>query len=138
MVKIVLILTTLLLFSAQASDLDSTSQDALDKTQALMKSHDDRQKYIEANPEAQAADAKIDALTGDQKTKDEIYDTSSDIFSGVVKGTGGDVKKQQELLNQAMNDPEGFFNNLTPAQQQQIRDIASKIQKSSPPSDSLH
>lgn len=130
--KALLLLTAVFAWSAAGQQLDSASNEALEKTQTLLHSKSERQKYIDKNPAAKSADQKIDALTGDSSVKEDMYGASSDIFADLVKQTGGDVNKLNELLEKAMKDPESFYNHLSPAQQQQIRDIAGKIQKTNP------
>ena len=113
--------------SAWAAELDSASTEALEKTKKLMNSPEERQAYIKDHADAQAADKKVDALTSDPKLKNEMYGTAGDIYGDMVKKTGGDVDKQKKILEEAMKDPEAFFNGLTPDQQRQIRDIAGKM-----------
>src|SRR5882762_7823000 len=110
MLKFLFIFAVLFYVYARAEELDSASTEALSKTQSLMQSHEDRESYFKDHSDAKAADKKIDDLTDDPATKDKLYDTSSDIFAGMVKETGGDVGKQKELLDQAAKDPEAFFN----------------------------
>lgn len=117
---------------AWTEDLDSASKEALEKTQSLLKSKTERQKFIDKDEHAKAADKKIDALTPNPKIKEKMYNTSSDIFGDLVKQTGGDVTKMNDLLDNAMKNPEGFYNNLSEAQQKQIRDLANQIQNFSP------
>ncbi len=87
-----------------------------------------RQAYVSSHPDAKAADDKVNALTSDPAQKQQMYDISSDTYAGIVKQSGGDVSKQMELLGNAAKDPEAFMKSLTPAQQQEIRDLAGKMQ----------
>lgn len=125
----------LLCFAAAADDLDSASREALDKTESLMKTPAERQKYIDAHPDAKAADKKIDDLTGDPQTKEMMYKTSGDIFADMVQKTNGDPEKQKAILDEAAKNPEAFYNQLTPEQKDQVRDLATKIQQSTRPTD---
>jgi TRAP-type C4-dicarboxylate transport system substrate-binding protein len=132
MIKLFLLCALVFYFVSRADDLDSASQEALGQTKSLMNSAADRQKYMNDHSDAKAADKKIDDLTSDPNTKGEVYKTSSDIYDDLVKKTGGDVEKQKEILDEASKDPEAFFNGLSPAQQQQIRDLAGKMQQEHP------
>ncbi len=111
-----------------ADDLDSASTEALGKTQQLLRSQSERQQYIDKNAPAQSANKKVEDLTSNPKTQDDIYNLSSDIFGDMVKTTGGDTAKQTQMLNDAMKDPEGFYNKLTPEQKAQVRGIANTIE----------
>jgi hypothetical protein len=131
--KLIVLLAILLSFPLIAEELDSASQEALSQTQALMKNQSERQKYVNAHPDAKAADKKIDDLTLDPILKEKFYDVSGDIFANMVKKTGGDAEKQKEMLNEAAKNPEAFYNQLTPDEQNQIRSLANQIQMGSPP-----
>ena len=132
----VALLLTLFLQSALAKDkdLDSASQQGLQKTQKLLRSKSEREQYMEKHPEAKNADKKVDNLTANPKLKEQIYGVSSDVFANVVKETGGDSVKLQQLVEEAMKNPEAFYNKLSPEQKAQIRGIADQIEKESPPS----
>jgi hypothetical protein len=126
-------------FHTLADELDAASSEALNKTKQLMNSPDERQAYIKDHADAQAADKKVNDVTGgDSKTKDQMYNTAGDIYDDMVKKTGGDSIKQKQFLDEANKDPEAFYNGLTPDQQNQIRDLAGKMQQNNPMNDSRY
>lgn len=117
-------------FSVSASaDLDKDSQKALEQTQQLLKSGNERQDYIKDHPEATAADDKVKAVTNSPENQQAIYDLSAKIFETTTTRTSGDVKQQQELLKNAAQDPAGFIQSLPADQQRALRDLASQIEK---------
>lgn len=117
----------LILCPVFAEELDNASQEALQKTQVLLKDKSQRDAYIRDHPEALAADKKAGEL-GDPADKERAYDISADIYSDIVKNTNGDAKKQKELLDKAAANPEAFYNSLSPSQKAQIHDLATGIQ----------
>jgi ABC-type uncharacterized transport system YnjBCD substrate-binding protein len=129
--KTLLLLSLFVGVHVQAEGLDDASKDALSQTQTLLKTPAARQKYIDSDPAAKAADAKLDALTGPGQDKEAIYNLSGDIFGKLVEKANGDPAKIKEILKNADANPEAFMSSLTPDQQNKIRDIAGKLQKQS-------
>ena len=113
--------------SAWAAELDAASQEALRKTQADLQ-NPDLMKQADGGPAQKAALQQIDKITkGDPKKQQQIQSLGSDIFGDIVKQTDGDPAKIQSLLMNAQANPSQFFQNLSPAQREQIQKMAAEI-----------
>ena len=122
-----LIFALLVIFSFKSFAWDNASEEGLKKTQDLLRSKQQREEYIKKNPQAAEANQKAFDVGGDTKTQDQIYKISADVFSKVAKDSNGDPEKQKIMLDQALRNPETFFNNMTPEQRKQIEDLAKQI-----------
>lgn len=127
-----LVFLTLLFPCTSFADLDAASSQALDQTQNLLQSESQRDKAIQADPKAKAADDKALEVGGSAANQQKMYDISSDIFQSMVKQSGGDVEAQKAMMDKAASDPEGFYNSLTPEQKAQISALANQIQTRNP------
>lgn len=115
------------LASAWAAELDSASQEALQKTQADLQ-NPDLMKQADGGPAQKAALQQIDKITkGDPKKQQQIQSLGSDIFGDIVKQTDGDPAKIQSLLMNAQANPSQFFQSLSPAQREQIQKMAAEM-----------
>lgn len=108
-------------------DLDSASEEALAKTQALLRDPDQRAKATAATPQAQFVDKQTQSLAGTPENTNAIYDLSADIMESLALKTNGDPAKMKELLDQAKNDPKAFAEKLTPEQRKKLQEISQKI-----------
>lgn len=127
-----LALFSVLMFSISAvaqnaQGLSNEQQDALRKTQELLRDKNQRQRALEVDPKAKAQDASIDKSFGGDQNKQRAYEISADVFGSMVQETGGDDAKIQKMLQDAQANPEAFYNNMTPEQRQQIRELANQI-----------
>lgn len=107
--------------------MDPATQDALLKTQQGLTNPAARAKMIEGDPKAQAQDAKVKAMLGDQS--EGAYLLSSQLLQTIVQKTNGDPQKMQELVNQLMANPQMLEQYLTTQQRDQIRNMASEIER---------
>ena len=114
------------------AQLDNASEEAVVKTQQLLKSNVDRQKYIDSDPKAKAADDKAAEVAGSKENKDEMYDISAGITRTLANRNGGDANKMQEELTKAATNPEAFYNSLSPEEKAQIHALAEKIGSKKP------
>src|SRR4051812_45740097 len=99
---------------ALAGDLDDASNDALVSTQKLLTDPALRAKAVKENSGAAQAHQQADLAAGGGANTEALYGLSSEIFEDMVKQTGGDPLKLQELIQKAMKDPESFGKNLSP------------------------
>lgn len=111
-----------------ADNLDSHDQTALLQTQQFLKDSKARNKYIEKHPEAKQANDQLNQLTGGVAT-DQVYSLAASIFSMITKDSHGDPKAMQKMLSDYAKNPQAFIEKLSPEQQAQLRDIASKVSR---------
>ncbi len=122
-------LTFVLLLShgehAQASDAETV--EALQKTQSVLNNSKDRNDFIKNNGKAKDADDfALKAAGGDANKKNEIYNISSEVFAELVKANNGDMAKVQQQLMEALKNPEGFANSLSPELRKKIRSVSGE------------
>jgi len=118
---------------AQSFALDSDDQKGLDSTINLLKSQKDRQKAVEANPSAKDVDNKVSALAGSNQNKEEIYGVSANVFERIVKEANGDPAKMQQMMNEASQNPEAFYNKyFGDGDKAKVREIANQVNKNQP------
>lgn len=108
---------------------DSDDAAALREAQELMRSESKRAEVIKDNAKAQQADSfALQAVGGDQKLKNDVYNVSADIMGTVKDLAGGDPVKMNELLQKALKDPGAFLKSLPADQQAKIRSIANQTE----------
>jgi hypothetical protein len=113
-----------------AGDLDVHGKKGLEDTQKLMRSKSERDKAIKGDKQAEDVDAKVDALVGSDKNKDEIYDISAGVLEKVAAEAKGDPDKMQMLLQEAQANPQKFFEKYFSAEQKaRVRGLARDIEK---------
>lgn len=110
-----------------AQPLDAASLEALHKTQDLLISPEQRAQAMKNDPKALANDAKVKNTLGDQTQP--AYELSAQVLETIVRKTNGDPKQMQEIVNQLMTNPQMLEQYLTPQQREQIRGMASQIEK---------
>jgi hypothetical protein len=104
------------------STLSADNQEAIRKTQELLRNPANLQSHFEA--------AKLFELMGDKpKDKQDLSDTTASIFNDLAKKTGGDPEKLKKLLDEARKNPEAFANQLSPEQKAAISEFAKKIEE---------
>lgn len=99
--------------------------DAVLKTQQDLR-QSDRSKMINT-PKAQMADQNVRQTVGSENA-DQAYAISADILP-LLMNKAGSPEEAAKLLQQAQQDPAGFLKSLPPEIQQQIKDLAGKVQK---------
>jgi hypothetical protein len=111
--------------------LDPASADALQKTLQDLQTGSDRDAIANKDPQAQAVNAQVQALAGNSANMDAIYGLSADVFEKIVKDTGGDVNKLQEIMNQAKMNPKAFYEKYFTAQEKaKLHELSGKISNS--------
>ncbi len=110
-----------------AQPLDSTSQDALNKTLQILLDPGARSAGLAKNPEGTAIDQQVRALAGSDALTQEFYAVAGQILTELVQNTGGDAQKMLQVVERAKTDPAGFAAMLSPATQQRLRDLSVKL-----------
>lgn len=128
------ILLSLLLDSSLgwSAELDGASQEALQKTQEMLQDPKERNKAIQKDANAVAADQQVRSLAGSDKNTQEIYGLSSDILGDLAKQANGDPNKMLELIEKAKKDPEAFGKTLTPEQKRKLHELSTQIPAAQP------
>jgi len=106
--------------------LDQYDDEALQETQKLLKSPGERQKFINGNADAQKADAEARKLGGSAENVEGMYAITGDVLQAWVQ-EDSDPAALQLKLQQALQDPEKFFNQLSPAQKAKIKKMSKDI-----------
>jgi len=130
--KIVILPATLslLALAGPASALDPADEAALLDTQAMLSDQQAMAAFAQGNPEALKALSQMDQLTGgDPRQKQEMSGISSAIFADMMRSSGGDSAAVLGKLQNALKDPQGFMNSLSPEQQKRIRALAAEIEE---------
>jgi hypothetical protein len=123
---IILTLITLTFLSSAHADLDSASQEALEKTNELLLNPSKRKEAIKDDQNAIKADTYTESIGGEQK--EEIYKLTSKVFEKLIKKYNGDATKIQEILTKAMTNPESFANSeFSPEDLKILRELAHKV-----------
>jgi len=119
-------------FAVSGSGLDSASSDALQKTMSLLNSDIGRLQATHQSADAQAVDAQVKSLGGNPTNVDAIYGLASDVMNTVVERSGGDVTKMMKILQQAKDNPKGFYERYFSAEEKaKLRQLSKTISNSS-------
>lgn len=102
--------------------------DPAKETQELLRNARERQKLIQQDPKSREADDQVKALAGTPENTEAIYGLAADVMGTLSKQAEGDPNKMDEILQRAMENPEGFANSFTPEQKQQLRELGMKIE----------
>lgn len=113
---------------AALAQLDSADQEALQKTQELLRNKTERSKAIQTSESSQKVDKHVDSLFGDSSAaKEGIYDLAADIFADLVKQSGGDADKMQQLIQEYQRDPAAFAAKWSPEQKAKLKGLSEKV-----------
>jgi len=119
-----------LIHFAAYADLDQHEQQGLQDTKKMLTSPQLRKEAIKNDKAAQEVDAKVEALAGSSKNKEEIYDIASQVMETITLEAKGDPEKMQKMLLEAQANPQAFYNKyFTEAQKAQVRKVATDIEK---------
>jgi hypothetical protein len=118
-----------LLFCFQNSLAQNIEDEALIKTQSLLKNASERSVEIIKSPDAVNADrnAEVTAL-GNPAFKQEMYNISSDLLPWLVGLTQGDVSKMSDLLLEAQKNPQAFYERFPAAEKEKIKALSEAIE----------
>lgn len=127
--KTLLLSLTLIHFAAHA-DLDKHQQQGLKDTQRMLTNPAERNAAIKNDKKALETDAKVEALTGSGKNKEEIYDIASKVMEAITVESKGDPEKMQTMLLEAQSNPQAFYNKyFSESDKNRVRGLAADIEK---------
>jgi len=112
---------------AAAQPLDSSSQDALNKTLQILLDPNARAAELAKNAQGTAVDQQVRALAGSDALAQEFYAVAGQVLAELAQGTGGDAQKMLQAVERAKTDPTGFAAMLSPATQQRLRELSVKL-----------
>ena len=115
--------------NASAGELSRDSQEALEKTTALLTTPSQRNEALQKDSKALEADQNVRSFLGSDKNTEEFYKLASEIFKDQVNKGNGDVKNLESQMDEAKANPEAFGSSLSNEQLKQLRDLASKVEE---------
>jgi hypothetical protein len=107
-----------------AQTLDSSWQDALNKTLQILLDPNARATELSKNPQGATVDQQVRALTGSDALTQEFYAVAGQVLGELAQNSGGDAQKMLQAVERAKTDPAGFAAMLSPQTQQRLRDLA--------------
>ena len=113
--------------AAAAQPLDSTSQEALNKTLQILLDPNVRGGELAKNLQGAAVDQQVRALAGSDALTQELYAVAGQVLTELVQNTGGDAQKMLQVVERAKTDPTAFAAMLSPATLQRLRDLSVKL-----------
>jgi len=113
--------------SAFAGEVSTVDAESIEKTVKLLNSKIQRQGAIDASPDASKANEMAKGLFGDGADLDQVYKAASEIFRKLANDSKGDTPNMMEVLSKAQADPEGFYKNMTPEQQEIIKNLGKTV-----------
>jgi hypothetical protein len=117
---------------AAAQALDSASTTALNATLRLLQDPAQRDAVIAGNPQAAAADRRIQAMLATPELRDEFFSLAAAIFAEMVQRSAGDASKMGQALAAGQADPAGFVASLSPQTAERLRAFASRVSAQKP------
>lgn len=105
------------------------NQDALNKSQALIRDSGQRAEHVKAMP--QQSQEALQMLRSMGMTKDQenaLFDIASDAFGGMMKDANGNTKSLQESLTKGISDPKQFLKSMESVHKNRIRDLSSQVE----------
>ncbi len=115
------------------ADDKAINDEALAKTQALLRDPKQREEAGKQSPKAAATMKSAEEFVG-AKHKEELYELVSEVMATMTQKTNGDAK----LMNaETQKKPEDFIKMLTPEEIAKIEALAKKIEAERGPSSSL-
>ena len=110
-----------------AQSLDMASQEALAATLRMLTDPERRGQALAGSPQGAAVDQQIQTLAGSPALAQEVYALAAQILEELTRNSGGDVSKMSQAVERGASDPAGFAAFLSPATQQRLRDLSTKI-----------
>lgn len=113
------------------AELDSSSKDALTKTQETLTNAQKRQEAFKENPAYRESEkAANEVFKGDEGKKQQAYELTSQVLATLAEKANGDPQKMQEIMAEAQRNPEKFMQEyFSEGQKQQVRALAADIEK---------
>ena len=135
MLNIIIHLSTLFVFSLMPvwAEQNSSSQEALRKTQDVIRNPQKRNAVIQDDQKAMKAEEIVRQVMGENT--DEIHHLSAEILEVIYKQADGDELKMQEIVNQASRNPAAFLQSLPEDYKNKVHSLADKspLQKNQRP-----
>lgn len=123
-IGIIILLYSVLSFSNPVND------EALQKTQELLRNQSQRNEVLKTDTKAREADDfATKAVGGNAQDKNEVYNISADIMGKLSKDNNGDAQKMQEQLLKALQSPDQFLKSLPPEIQNNIKGVAERVEQ---------
>ena len=126
MIYIILIAVCTLGHAESQAQTTTVNDEALAKTQNLLKDKQKREEFIKTDSAASTADKNVTQTFGDGKTKEDIYDTSAIMMKFLTEKYSGDPEKMQQEMTKAMSNPKEFLKSLPADIQNKIKRIADE------------
>lgn len=123
-----LIILIFVFTSSSTFAMPADYEQARQKTNELLMNKAARDKYIKGKAGAMAADQKVHAITSDPKQQEAIYQEAANVFNEVHAKVKGDPKALEKMMDEAHKNPKAFYESLSPAQQQSLRDLAKQFE----------
>lgn len=120
-------LLALILSGPFLAGADDTAASSVRKTQDMMRDPGSRKQMLNT-PAAKAADQQVDLITNDPRQKDAIYNLSADLFPNVATKGGNDPTEMTRQMENAMQNPEGFYSSWTPEQKANFQKIVHDLE----------
>jgi hypothetical protein len=129
-VKIILmsLISTFFFNISVHAELDKYNQEALKKTQDFLKNKSEREAFINKSPDAQPYAQKMNDLGMNESQKNKTFNISADVFAELVKENNGDAAAVQKMLLNAQQNPEAFYNSLSPENKKMIESLGSEME----------
>lgn len=121
MKKLILLL---LLLCAQMVSAQENSDEAIRKTQELLKNQAERNKVIGETSAATTADGKVKGLAGTAADEQAIYELAAEVL-GNMKGKT--PEQMSKVVGDADSNPAGFAETWTPEQKKKLKEISDRI-----------
>jgi hypothetical protein len=129
-VKIILmsLISTFFFNISVLAELDKYDQEALKKTQDFLKNKSERDAFIKKSPDAQPYAQKMNDMGMNESQKNKTFNISADVFAELVKENNGDAAAVQKMLLNAQQNPEAFYNSLSPENKKMIESLGSEME----------
>lgn len=119
------------LSSAARAELDKESQEALEKTQQLLRDQAQRANALKESKDAQRNHQSMESMLGASNTN-SAYEISAEVLEKIVKDTNGDIVLMQQIVEEAQKNPEAFAKKyFNESQRARIKQMAEKAPGSS-------
>ena len=110
------------------AQLDAYDQEALQKTQELLKNSVERNQAIQKDDKAKAVDKHVQQMFGgDAQATDDIYKLAAELFADLAKDSKGDPEAMKKFLEEFHRDPAAFAKQWTPEQLHRLKELSNKV-----------
>lgn len=127
-IQIIVFIKCLLIFSFAAAELNETDSKALQQTQQLLKDKASRNQAIKESPGSEQYVDKMNQMGMNENQKNTTFDISADIFGQLVEENNGDAEAVKKILLKASQNPEAFYNSLSPQSKRMIQNLGQGIE----------